>query len=450
MANISSGASGPWSSPSTWTGGVVPGAADNVTIAGHVVTVDQNVTITNLTASGVAYIDFPNSTAYTFTSTGTITINMSSLYLFRFPAAHTAAGTTLTFNIVNAGYSGSTALGVVGFATGATGNVICTMNTFTGDGTTAGLEPSMFWYEQNSGISLNVSFLACTLNSSFFVEANRAGNIDHLIVNTNNAPIGAPSAIFVYVASNFVIGTFTINGNIGSGTGGSIGNIVLAGLANRSMTINGDIIGRMGTVSLSGTDGGSVTINGNVTHFPGVTAQVLSTGSLLTTINGNVISLSTSGTSALMSGTNLRINGNVTSGMAGPAISGDTNTSIIILGLAYSGQTYTLTNQGSGVAIFGNVRYTPGNNYIIKVPSATNWPAWTGAPVTLDSTGEGPDQSDVRAGEAYPTGMKGTANVPEPQSVRAGVAVDASVGVALVDNADLANITGGQIATLSE
>ncbi len=55
-ASISSVQSGNWSNPSTWSGGVVPGDGDTVTIAsGHTVTVDQNTTVgsTTGTAHGI-------------------------------------------------------------------------------------------------------------------------------------------------------------------------------------------------------------------------------------------------------------------------------------------------------------------------------------------------------------------------------------------------------------
>jgi hypothetical protein len=51
MPLITSAASGPWSSTSTWTGGVIPGNGDQADVNGHAVTVSDARTIGR---SGVA------------------------------------------------------------------------------------------------------------------------------------------------------------------------------------------------------------------------------------------------------------------------------------------------------------------------------------------------------------------------------------------------------------
>lgn len=82
-AQITSAATGNWSLPATWVGGVLPGPNDDVVIAdGHIVTLDGNYTIKNLTVGGGTSGTFQTgrTAEYKLTVTGNILCNAGSSF----------------------------------------------------------------------------------------------------------------------------------------------------------------------------------------------------------------------------------------------------------------------------------------------------------------------------------------------------------------------------------
>src|ERR1043166_5686661 len=143
---------GIWSAPATWAGGVVPGAADDVTIAnGDTVTIDTAALCNNLTVgqgvSGVLqYQD--TATARSLTASGSVTISAGGAFT-AFPVA-TATGAhtlslagnlsnsgTINFNIVTGGFTSSVQITFTGAG----------LATWTGNGNTN--------LKQTTGVSLN-------------------------------------------------------------------------------------------------------------------------------------------------------------------------------------------------------------------------------------------------------------------------------------------------------
>jgi len=110
FASISSTPTGgSWSAPSTWAGGVVPGAGDDVTIVGgSVVLIDMDVTVSNITVGdgtlNPALLIFDPVAARAFTVNGDLTIS-GGVSLVTAPGAGSVTGHTLTIggNLTNNG-----------------------------------------------------------------------------------------------------------------------------------------------------------------------------------------------------------------------------------------------------------------------------------------------------------------------------------------------------------
>ena len=118
---------GLWSSPATWTSGVVPGTADDATIAaGAIVTIDQAVTQRHITVNGILQW---NGTSNAITTNGNFTVaSGGTLYGF------TTGGTGQQFNLLgNLVVNGSANLSLAFLIFTGTG-----AQAFNGSGTLVG------------------------------------------------------------------------------------------------------------------------------------------------------------------------------------------------------------------------------------------------------------------------------------------------------------------------
>ena len=455
MANISSGTSGPWSSPSTWTGGVVPGPGDNVTIAGHTVTLDQDVTISSLTRNGLSVIEVIGSVPRMFTVTGTVSAGGSGGNKFiSFTSDYTATDSIFDFGTIDvSGHIGAVP-GVITFEGGSSGSLILKLGSFVGDSSSSGSEPNAVYFASNTGTSLDVRFtttghINCGL--SYFIDMYSSNTVEYIKIETLGSTIGGSSGGLLRTTSGFS-GSVTIDGGL-QFVASSLSNAIVIPSPDSDVVINGDIsytgnVNGSNLVNISQAQ--SVTINGSIEQLDSTILQTLvyissNVGSV--TINGDITSRGGTGNK------NLVISGPVTT-VVGDISSLDSNgaaiSAPIIFGKINTEDTYVLKSTGTAPAAYGSVTLLPGVDYRIVVPTAESFPAAGSSTVALSSVGAGPDVTDVRKGAVYPSGAIGKLIMPPAGSVKAGVAIDSTTGTALISAADLANITGSQIATLSE
>lgn len=291
MANIPTAASGNWSNTATWSGGVLPGPGDDAQIlTGHVVTLDQDATVNNITNSGNGQIIFTGSTPYTLTATTSLIPSGSSTdSMIKFDASYSAVGSVInTGKIDHANYQGTGSKGAIETLIGSTGSLTinCSGDILGDNNSTGGVSSPAItlggsvdttiyaarYYSgmiatinvtgsQNCDITLNASTSfqnrtiridgtgahLLTLNGNIFMNANYAvvetlNPNTEIVMNGNiTASAGATSSLYCLNAQNS--SHITVNGNIDL-TGASPGGINAGGSsAIKNVIVNGDITG---------------------------------------------------------------------------------------------------------------------------------------------------------------------------------------------------------------
>ena len=101
FAQITSAATGKWSAGATWVGGVVPSGGDVIIADGHTVTIDQNVSIANLTVGGgtSGILTFDATSGRVVTVSGNVTISAGGSFLV-FNALTPTGDVTAASNVI--------------------------------------------------------------------------------------------------------------------------------------------------------------------------------------------------------------------------------------------------------------------------------------------------------------------------------------------------------------
>ena len=395
MATITSAASGNFSNPATWIGGIVPGPLDNARAnTGHNITIDVNTSVRDiqaistgrfimgegvtLTGNVIAPASVNTTLLIPVTTNCTIIGNMTTLTTANsLIAEKTAAGVGGTLNIIG-NVSGGSSTNMRGLLVNSTGTINVTGDVIAP--TTAGVNNA-------NAIVLNA---VCTLNIT--------GNVTLTTAVTNNSLSSA-------VTSSLDV-TVNVTGNV---RGASVAAIAIGG-NNGVVNVNGNITAPVGQnigPSLSMTGANSVvTVTGDVyggTYGNGITLTGLNS---LCTVNGKIYAPD---------------DNIVYTGVSSSA-------NIINRGLVITGDIY-----------HGLLGALPYKANVVKVNHTTN-----GKTIYYDTSGvintrasltavdfNIPLEQDVRQGLVYGDNtFTGTLAIPSPSNVRNGVPTDNTVGTA--------------------
>jgi len=288
MAQITAAATGIWSSTSTWTGGVVPTAADNVVIAaGRTVTVNATGAVCNALRLGLGAGGQNGTVAFSGTSslavTGAITSGDASGATGRITMV---SGATLTCSNLVQGVLGSNAIYTTRFGT-------CNL---TGNGT---FPDQLIGFNNliiNSGTS-TLSTRSLTIDGD--ITINDGAILDIGIYNANRSSLGGTFTLAnngtLRIGGSGTMLSFFSNHSFGasstvhfSGVNQSIGDL------NSSQLYGNLIISGTGTKDLTAALNiqGNLTVNSSTLNVgDGYIINRLTSGGTLTVANGATLSM---------------------------------------------------------------------------------------------------------------------------------------------------------------
>jgi hypothetical protein len=317
------------------------------------------------------------------------------------------------------------------------------LNNSTISGVTAG---GSFYLNNNTIITANIT------NGSSTDSVQITGSNSSTIIG--NLTGGPGRALTLLTSSNV-----TIIGNISSGGGASFhgvthnstGNLIISGTIISGATPTAQAFGinhiGFGNIYLTG----SIYSNGTVTIANGINSTGVGNIYVLGNITGSLNAaayginktsigdiyvtgncLARTGSAIFYSANNvLNINGIISSSIVAPGIqsSGTTATNL------FTGPFY---NTGSFNAVYA---------YRMQIiePASTSWrfDTDTGGSKTLYTSNQLPGvprQNDVRKGTQYNFGLTGSLEMPDPTTVKQGVAVDNTTGSAILTAQDMFDV----------
>lgn len=436
MAERRAVATGNWSAPGTWDGGVaLPASGDTVHANGFTVTIDQNVTVVSLnTIAGVTAV-----AGGTFNCSTTRTVNANLV------AGTTAVltfsgvlGTTLTLNGNLTASVTSAVYCLVLSSTGATNFTGNSTGAVSGTNTGGGINVT-----GDHTLTATGTFVGGNTNGNYAINFSNGITTKACVANGNVRahPTGAGNGIICSIAG----GSVAINGNVADVAGG----VTALNCAHNTgtLTVTGDVIVASSISAGHGithSGNGTIVINGNVTggqNTAGNCYGVNYTGAGPLTVNGTV----KGGTGPTSYGINQtgggtcycqKVQGNdyPNSSIVNNVPGWNANSAAQVVTIA----KMEFGSGGAPPIAGGRVFVDDAATNECKIRQSN-----AGAITTMgDVPADYADPANVRYGTVYAFGARtGTLRVPNPASVAVGVLTDATTGTAA-----LTQLTAQQVA----
>jgi hypothetical protein len=457
MANRWPIASGNWSDSAIWSGSIKPTAADDVYANNQTVYVDENITVLTLrnasisgvTLGGAFYINNAITASIT-AANGLISQIASTPLVYVTGSANARINSTMnTTTGIKIRMQDSATLTVSGTLNGGdTTNAYSVLHVSTGNLFITG--------NLTCGSNLNMPAVYMSESGGTYILGNVNGNVGHCFENIGSGEI--------VVNGNITAGGFgNGRGIINSGTGNITVYGNLTGNANTPISntgtgnifVSGTILGAgAGSPGISNTSTGNITVVGVISGStavsnpnPGISNT--STGTIQVT--GSVVGARAAG---ITTTGDLYVTGSVYGGVAAAGISTTSARTYIIKGPIYAGSGSNGVSSTSTTAtnFFTGPFYNTGSFnavYAYRMQMLSTSSQWTfntetaGVTKTLytSNTLPGvPRENNVRRGITYNFGLTGSLAMPDPTTVKTGVATDNTTGSAILTAEDMFDV----------
>jgi hypothetical protein len=289
-----------------------------------------------------------------------------------------------------------------------------------------------------------------------YILGNVNGNVGHCFENVGSGEIVVNGNV---TAGGFGNGRGIINSGIGNITiyGNLIGNantpIQNSNIGN--IFVSGNIqAGTVSGVGILNTSTGNITVIGTITASSAVSnpsAGISNTSTGIIQVTGSIVGGRANG---ITTAGDLYVTGSVYGGVAAAGISTTAARTYIINGPIYAGSGSNGISSTSTTAtnLFTGPFYNTGSwnaVYAYRMQMLSTSSQWTfdtetaGVVKTLytSNTLPGvPQQTDVRRGTQYNFGLTGSLEMPDPTTVKTGVAVDNTTGSAILTPQDMFDV----------